>query len=232
MVENISEQQNYINYVMNKLPYVRRGDVHILQKGDNLWNLAKKALNKDKASNREISEYMLLIAKLNDLDTVEKMNSLKISDKIYMPETLSKNITSDVQNEINEKRLTSAERSILALKDVILNDKTVFTEMAYPRSINLYHVYNNYTNSETGYNSPKHPLITFKLDKNGNVKTVSYNDEKPLRKIKYDYDMDAKGNIIIDDYVRQTKVGQLDKEEVAEIHKILKDFARQAKLSY
>ena len=72
MVDKISSQQAYINYVMDRLPAVKRGDVHTLKNGDNLWNLAKKALNNDKATNQQISDYMLLIAKLNNLDTVEK----------------------------------------------------------------------------------------------------------------------------------------------------------------
>lgn len=85
MVDRIAEQ-NYINAVMQRLPEVNDKKVHVLKKGENLWSLAKKELNKKNASNQEISNYMLLIAKLNNLETVDKMNGLKISDKIYLPE--------------------------------------------------------------------------------------------------------------------------------------------------
>ena len=232
MVDKISSQQAYINYVMDRLPDVKRGDVHTLKNGDNLWNLAKKALNNDKATNQQISDYMLLIAKLNNLDTVEKMNGLKVSDKIYMPEASGAAKLKQFNPKSTVRERTSAEKSIMSLKEQILTDKTVFTEMAYPRSMNLYHVYNDYKNPEIGYYSRKHPLVTFRLDKQGNVSKISYDDEKQINPIEYDYDIDAKGNIVIDNYVRQIKVGKLDKQELAELHNILKQLTQKAELSY
>lgn len=232
MVDKVSSEQAYINYVMKNLPDVKRGNIHTMQKGDNLWNLAKKALNKKDATNQEISNYMLLIAKLNNLETVEKMNSLKVSDKIYMPDTSASQALKSVGKDNSEPR-TAAEISIQNLKETLINDKTVFTEQAYPRFLNLYHVYNNYYNEETGYRSFKHPLMSVNLDKNGNIKKITFDDtEKNRNPIKYDYDMDANGNIVIDNYGRQTNVGKMDKAELTELKQILQNQIENARLSY
>ncbi len=232
MVDKVSSEQAYINYVMKNLPDVKRGNIHTMQKGDNLWNLAKQALNKKDATNQEISNYMLLIAKLNNLETVEKMNSLKVSDKIYMPDTSASQALKSVGKDNSEPR-TAAEISIQNLKETLINDKTVFTEQAYPRFLNLYHVYNNYYNEETGYRSFKHPLMSVNLDKNGNIKKITFDDtEKNRNPIKYDYDMDANGNIVIDNYGRQTNVGKMDKEELTELKQILQNQIKNARLSY
>lgn len=232
MVGKISSEQAYINYVMKRLPEVERGDVHIMQKGDNLWNLAKQALNKKNASNQEISDYMLLIAKLNNLETIEEMNSLKVSDKIYLPEKASVQIVDNVSKKSAEPQ-SPAEKSIQNLKETIMNDKTIFTEQAYPRSLNLYHVYNNYYNKETGYRSFKHPLMSVSLDQNGNIKNIAFDDtEKNRNPIKYDYDMDANGNIIVDNYTRQTKVGKMDKDDLTELKSSLQNHIRNARLSF
>lgn len=233
MVEKVSDQQAYVDYVMKNLPDVKRGDVHIMQKGDSLWNLAQKALNKNDASNKEISDYMLLIAKLNNLNTVEKMNGLKVSDKIYMPEVSNTKAESPIKEKPNVSNLTPAEKSFFDIKETLLNDKTVFVEQAYPRFINLYHVYQDYTNPETGYHSRMHPVLTFQLDKTGNVKNFSYDDTKEdLNPIQYDYDVDAKGNIVIRSYTRKIKVGELDKNELKDINQILKNLTQNAKLTY
>ncbi len=232
MVDKVSSEQAYINYVMKNLPDVKRGNIHTMQKGDNLWNLAKQALNKKDATNQEISNYMLLIAKLNNLETVEKMNSLKVSDKIYMPDTSASQALKSVGKDNSEPR-TAAEISIQNLKETLINDNTVFTEQAYPRFLNLYHVYNNYYNEETGYRSFKHPLMSVNLDKNGNIKKITFDDtEKNRNPIKYDYDMDANGNIVIDNYGRQTNVGKMDKEELTELKQILQNQIKNARLSY
>ncbi len=233
MVEKVSSEQAYINYVMKKLPDVARGEVHTMQRGDNLWNLAKKALNKKDATNQEISNYMLLIAKLNNLETVEEMNSLKISDKIYLPEVSAAKAIDSAQKQSVEKERTTAEISIQKLKDTILNDKTVFTEQAYPHFLNLYHVYHEYKDEKTGYHTFKGHVLSFSLDRNGNLKEVSFDDtEKRLNPIKLDYDMDAKGNIVIDNLGRKTPVGKIDKKELAELKTILENQAKNSKLSY
>ena len=233
MVEKVSGEQAYINYVMSRLPEVNRGEVHTMQRGDNLWNLAKKALNKKDATNQEISNYMLLIAKLNNLETVEEMNGLKISDKIYMPEVSAVKALDSAQNQTPQKPRTTAEISIQKLKDTILNDRTVFTEQTYPGFLNLYHVYHEYRDPETGYHSYKSPLMSFSLNYDGSLKEVSFDDtEKELNPIRYDYDMDAKGNIVIDNMGHKISVGKMNKEELEELKTILQNQTKGAKISY
>ncbi len=259
MVEKVSSQQAYVDYVMKNLPDAQRGDIHVMKSGDNLWNLAKTALNKKNASNKEISDYMLLIAKLNNLDTIEKMNGLKISDKIYMPKTNSaptsetsnkiegnkkaassvksasapdKAVVSTVDSIKKEKEMTSAEKSLLGLKETLLNDPTVFVEKAYPRFINLYHVYHHYKDPDNIYYSRKRPLLSFNMDNEGNIKTISFNDEKRINSIRYDYDMDANGNIALDSYSTKIPVDKLDKKELDEIHQILRNISKQAENTY
>ena len=73
----VNETQAYINYMMRKLPDVQKGETRKIKKGDCLWNIAKQELNNPKATNQQISEYMLLIAKLNNMQTMDKMNNLK-----------------------------------------------------------------------------------------------------------------------------------------------------------
>lgn len=237
MINNADSQQAYIDSVMKRLPDVKKGEVHTMKAGDNLWNLAKKALNKENVSKQEISDYMLLIAKLNNLNTVEKMNSLKVSDKIYMPEGAAVDKPSGVKKQNTpaavKQEPTSAETSILKLKETIMNDKTVFVERAYPRSINLYHVYNDYTDAKTGYHSRKHPLVSFNVNQDGSIRNVSFNDQqKTVNQIKNDYYMDAQGNIKIHDYIRQTKVGKMDKAEFDELTKYLQGLTEKASLTY
>ena len=232
MVEKISSEQAYVNYVMGKLPEIKKGTIHTMKKGDNLWNIAKKELNKENATNKEISEYMLIIAKLNNLTTIEKMNNLKVDDQIYLPETDSVKLSGKTQPR------NSAERSILQLKNIILTDKTIQIEKmykGYKAKDDLYHVYNDYTDAETGYRSPKHPLMTFTMDKsNGEIISIMYNNqEERLNSFRYDYVLDAKGKISKNLYAPQKpQVGKLDKQELAELHTELKQLAGKSQYSY
>ncbi len=234
MVEKISSEQAYVNYVMGKLPESKKGAVHTMRKGDNLWNIAKKELNKKNATNQEISEYMLLIAKLNNLNTIEKMNNLRVNDKIYLPEagTVQKMGNNTTENQ------TSAERSILQLKNIILTDQTIKVEKmykGYEAKDDLYHVYNEYTYPETGFKSHKHPLMTFVMDKNtGNIKSITYNDqEKRLNTFSYDYVIDEKGQIVKNSHTdKKQKAGKIDKQELEGLHSELKKLTENSTYFY
>jgi len=242
MVEQISAEQAYVTSVMKKLPQAEKGREHTLQKGDNLWNLAKRELNKKNAKNSEISDYMLLIAKLNNLDTIEKMNGLKVSDKIFLPKTSAPVNTANVKgptkpNTNIAQAQTSAEISIKKLKDIILNDKTLKIEKmhkGYRSRTSLYHVYNEHL-YPSGYKSYKHPLMSFVKDnKTGEITTISYDDQQNnLRIGQYDYDIDKKGKIVTHDYFRKTQTGKIDETEIAELHRILNEKSQNVKdISY
>ena len=103
MINSVSNEQAYINAMMAKLPEVNAKEEYSLKKGDSLWSLAKKCLNDKTASNAETANYMLLIAKLNNLDSVEKMNGLKVGQKIYLPdEIIKEQVNKSVRNDAED----------------------------------------------------------------------------------------------------------------------------------
>lgn len=244
MVNKVDEQA-YITYMMNRLPEAKKGKVHKMEKGDNLWKLAKQELNKSNASNQEISEYMLLIAKLNKLETYEKMNSLKVSDEIYLPE---KKETAQAENadkvkaqtktdtavkaQQKEKELTDAEQGFAAVKDALLNDKTIHVTRAYPNSLNLYHVYQHYKNEKNGYVSNYHPVISFSLDSQGRFKNASFEGMKNVDNYGYDYDIDKNGSIKRRNIIHKNKQGQVSPEDMKQVKDILVNLSKQAVTSY
>ena len=190
MVDKIAEQ-DYINAVMAKLPEVKAQKVHVLKGGDNLWNLAKKELNKKDASNQEISNYMLLIAKLNKLNTIEKMNNLKINDKIYLPGNAVK--------VDNIQQLSASEKTVNALINVLKNDKTLSVKKAdldLP-NVDLYHVFKQNPKYANNYFLKEKNLYSFKVDKkSGKISSLIVNDnEKRVHKLWFDYIIHANGNV-------------------------------------
>ena len=222
MVEQISQAQRYATYVMQRLPEPEKGKVHTVQSGDTFWDIARKELNKPNAKNLEINNYMLLIAKLNNFDTIEKMNKLKVSQKIYLPK--SSDVILNPEDKV--KTLTSAEDSIDKLKKIILEDRTVFVEKmykGYPSKTDLYHVYNEYTNAD-GYRSRKHPLLSCVKDRQtGEIKDISFDDQNgSILYGKYDYELDDKGNIVTVKYFDVHQAGKVDKKQLKELHEILK----------
>ncbi len=91
MSGNISIQQEnaYIARYLSELPEIQKGDEYVIKRGESLWNIAKKELaQKGKApKNSEISEYILKIAKLNNLLTQEKMNNIRVGENIFLPKS-------------------------------------------------------------------------------------------------------------------------------------------------
>lgn len=241
MVNKVDEQA-YIAYMMRKLPDAEKGKVHKMEKGDNLWKLAKQELNKTNASNQEISEYMLLIAKLNNLETIEKMHSLKVSDEIYLPEKVqvskseysskSQKSAKTDKTEVKQKELTDAEQGFAAIKDALLNDKSIHVTQAYPRFLNLYHVYQHYKNEKTGYVSKYHPVTSFTLDKQGKFKDASFEGMKDVNKYGYDYDVDKNGNIKRRNVIHNDKQGKVSSEDMKQVAEILVNLSKQSVIQY
>lgn len=241
MVNKVDENA-YISYMMNKLPEAKKGKVHKMEKDDNLWKLAKQQLNKSDASNQEISEYMLLIAKLNKLETFEKMNSLKVSDEIYLPEQTETEKADKVQVQTitkpsvkmqqKQKELTDAEEGFAAVKDALLNDKTIHVTRAYPNSLNLYHVYQHYKNEKTGYVSKFHPVISYTLDNQGKFRDASFEGMQDVDKYGYDYDIDKNGAIKRRNIMHKGIKGQVNPEDMKQVKDILVNLSKQAVTSY
>ncbi len=251
MTEKISAEQRYVTAIMRRLPNAEKGKVHTVKDGDCLWNIAKRELNKKNAKNSEICDYVFLIAKLNNLDTIEKMNSLKVSDKIYLPksqkvQTSASNNTAEAPKVRNNalkkpaeisKEFTDAEISILNLKKILLDDKTVNIEKmykGYPSDNDIYTVYNSSKYSDS-FVTTKHPIISFTQDrKSGKIKSLSFDNQiKDKYFGKFDYDMDDKGNIFVRNNMKNIKAGNIDNKELNEIHSILqKKIKGEVKISF
>ncbi|MBR6098996.1 hypothetical protein IKP85_04545 [bacterium] len=73
---------------------------HTIKKGESLWKIAQDELGKN-AKPAEILEYTYQIAKLNNKTTKKAMNSLKVNDKILLPEHTVKTKTDNSQQSQN-----------------------------------------------------------------------------------------------------------------------------------
>lgn len=215
MINSVSNEQAYINALMAKLPDVKEKEEYSLKKGDSLWSLAKKCLNDQNASNAKTANYMLLIAKLNKLDTVEKMNGLKVGEKIYLPNEI-------VKSENLTKVRNDAENTLIKTIDVLENDKTLKLEKANMQYGQCYHLYRK-KNANDDFKLDRKLVLSFNVNRNGEIDVVSMNDaKKDLYAFGYDYDVDQKGNIIEAKYPHAIE-GKLSKEENLTLRSKLKE---------
>lgn len=215
MINSVSNEQAYINALMAKLPDVKEKEEYSLKKGDSLWSLAKKCLNDQNASNAKTANYMLLIAKLNKLDTVEKMNGLKVGEKIYLPNEI-------VKSENLTKVRNDAENTLIKTIDVLENDKTLKLEKANMQYGQCYHLYRK-KNANDDFKLDRKLVLSFNVNRNGEIDVVSMNDaKKALYAFGYDYDVDQKGNIIEAKYPHEI-IGKLSKEENLMLRSKLKE---------
>lgn len=230
MVDNIKSQQAYATSVMQKLPQPKKGREYTVKKGDNLWNIAKKELNKKNVSKQEISDYMLLIAKLNNMTTIERMNNLKTAEKIYMPQGVeatqkTQQVAKTQATQATAKsqiKTNSAEKSIKTLSNTLANDKSISIEKmfkGYPSDTDLYHIYNHKKIEGTYGPAMRHNLVTVTYNKKtGKIEAYSFDDQtKDIKKGKFDYEMDANGTIYHNELLKKKKAGQIDKAQQTEL---------------
>ena len=215
MINSVSNEQAYINAMMAKLPEVNAKEEYSLKKGDSLWSLAKKCLNDKTASNAETANYMLLIAKLNNLDSVEKMNGLKVGQKIYLPDEI-------IKEQVNKSVRNDAQDTLLKTIEVLENDKTLKLEKANMEYGQCYHLYRK-KNANDNFKLDRKLVLSFEVDFKGEISTISMdNAKKDLYSFGYDYDVDKKGNIIEAKYPHAVK-GKLSKEENSNLRTKLKE---------
>lgn len=213
-LNSVSNDQAYIDAKMAQLPNIDAKQLYAIKKGDSLWSLAKKCLNDDNASNAKTANYMLLIAKLNKLDTVEKMNELEIGQKIYLPEVLTVKNSVKVRND--------AEDTLIKTIDVLKNDKTLKLEKGYMEYGESYHLYRK-KNSNDNFKLDRKLVLSFNVNSKGEIDVISMNDaKKDLYPYGYDYNVDQKGNIIEAKYPHSIK-GKLSKEENLDLRSRLKE---------
>lgn len=231
MTEKITAVQAYINEVMASLPEVKEKKEHNLKAGESLWGLAKQELGRKNVSNKEIQEYMLLIAKINGLNTVEKMNGLHANDKIYLPDKIEK--LSQTTDKVKEK--SSLEKSVEYIINLLKNDKTAQVQKANLSLKNShYHIFRDkkYPN---GFISKNSPVLSFTLDKNEQIVKLSLDDINDILKLRYDYDMDKNGRTFLREYPYRT-VGQISKEDkellLNEIKRLHGEYKKNPKTYY
>lgn len=196
MTNNISSEQAVINQVMASLPEVKSKKVHTLQKGESLWGLARKELGKEKLSNREIRDYMLLIAKINNLTTVEKMNGLKANQKIYLPEEIAEN---SVVKNMSAKERSDLEKTIESVIHILQTDESVHVKKAAPEFMNLYHIFRT-KRYPSGFVSSESPVLSFKMDKKEKIQNITMDDNKNFNPLQQDYEIDKNGKVKINGY--------------------------------
>lgn len=98
-------EDTYYNLQYKKAnPLEHKKSAYKVQKGDNLWVIAKKHLHKKNASNAEISDMMYAIAKLNKKDSLEKANNIKINETIYLPGTINNTTQNHIPQVKNNKQ--------------------------------------------------------------------------------------------------------------------------------
>lgn len=248
MSNNISAEQALINRVMASLPEVKAKKNYTLQYGESLWGLAKKELGKKNLTDREIRDYMLLIAKLNNLDTIEKMNGLKANTQILIPESpknqnfgqglAAKSLNAINSNqEVNTGRIahrTKVESSLDKLLSILINDKTIHVKKASPDFINLYHVFKE-KKYASGFISNDSPVMIFKLDKQNKPERMYIEDKEDIIPLKYDYEIDAKGTVKLNNYPYKA-VQQLSKSDqkafMDEVNNLIEEYNKNPKRYY
>ena len=230
MVNGISAEQRIINQVFDALPAVKSKKEHILKKGESLWGLAKQELGNKNLSNREIRDYMFLIAKLNGLDTVEKMNGLMANQKIYLPES-----TGEIQ-EMSVKEKSTVDKTVEELVNTLKNDKSVYVKgvLFGATNSNLFHIFRERTYA-SGYRSTQSPVLSFSIDKNGEVVKLSTNDIQDIFATKYDYEIQKDGKVLLRNYPPKV-VEKLDEEQTAalfgEVQNLYNTYQKQPKKYY
>lgn len=235
MVENVKiSQDSYIKNYMAKLPDMEKGKIHIIKKGDNLWNIARSQLGK-KPKRGEVNDYMLAIAKLNGLDTMQKMNNLKVDTTIYLPKDISNNTSAD---RIQTKSLsqdkpvtlkksqpkTLAEKYFDEKMKLFLNDKSVVVEKALymPDLYNeLYHVSYTYTDKK-GYVHRDKPIMSVSIAKDTKkIDNITFEGDQNIYNYGYDYKIGQDNIIRSNDILKNEKYGKITKEQRAILEKTL-----------
>ena len=199
MVEKVrNAQDSYIKNYMAKMPNIEKGEARVIKKGDNLWNIARSQLGKN-SKRGQVNDYMLAIAKLNGLDTSDKMNNLKINTTIYLPKNSSvkSNTQPIIKTQPNNIQKTQAEKCFDDRIKTFLNDKTVTVKKADIPELysELYHV--SYSKEDKkGYIHRDKPVMSVTISKDTKkIEEISFEDDKNIYSFGYDYKIE-KDNII------------------------------------
>ena len=108
-----TDENDYVQSRLNSMPQPKKNKEHEVKKGENLWKIAKRELGSE-ATNTEISEYVLAIAKLNGLDTLKKMDRIYVGTMLDMPEIPQESRSLDINDgnisDYVDKRAVSEQK--------------------------------------------------------------------------------------------------------------------------
>ncbi len=216
---DVKKENQYISYMMPRIPSQEvEKEEYKVKSGDNLWNLAKKELEKDgKATNQEISDYMLLIAKLNGLDSYEKMNKLSVNQSIFIPDT-EKISARDYIDDFTPR----GEDTVVTEKFKSLVEELTTRDDVQIEKSDVNGLYFITTPGEHGYAYRQH-LLSFTV-RNGKVVSVSFelNGDKrddvarfiPLDSFsngtRMDWDIKSDGTIVKRGAYPEVSYGKID----------------------
>lgn len=170
------EQQAYYNKKYSETEVTDQNKIsYTVKKGDNLWNIAKKQLNKKNATNSEISNMMYAIAKLNNKKSIESANTLEVNDVIYLPGTNKQpdKITTPASKQKNPKQavMETAEK----IKDIVYpqNPYASYSEKQLYKATHVNDV-DNKLYAEFGENGANYWSETLNKDSNKLIVEKSY----------------------------------------------------------
>ena len=201
---DIAAENKYISYMMGKISTDNvEKESYTVKKGDNLWNLAKKELGSG-ATNQEISQYMLLIAKMNGLDTYEKMNNIKYGQSIFMPDTGTISAREYISSQKDKKEITAAEKSMYEILKQIENNE-LNIEKCYSGTTGVEVYLATKYDDELGYPITRASIKTSGSGENRKIREFSFEDsEKNLQPERLDYALYPDGNLTKGSYSEYT----------------------------
>lgn len=100
---------------------------YTVRKGDNLWNLALRQFDGKKVSNSDVMDMMYKIAKLNNKDSIEKANDIKINDKIFLPKDTSTKVNDKVTETVQKAPQERLNASTAEINKILYEGKTGLT---------------------------------------------------------------------------------------------------------
>jgi len=243
MVEKINTQDMYIQKYIEKMPKVEKGEAHVVKRGDSLWNIARSKCGK-KPKRSEINNYMLAIAKLNGLNTAQKMNNIKVNSTIYLPKDVliadksniypTKSLSQDKNINKNPKSYpkTPAEKYFDNKLNKVLTDKSVYikkAELMYDSENSLYHISYNYKDNK-GFMLFDRSLMSVTVkNKNGEIENIAFEGEKNIYDYGYDYKIEKNNVIKSNAPLNNTVYGKITPEQRIQLEKFMQKQINKSK---
>ena len=132
--------------------------------------------------------------------------------------------------------LETVDKTVEELVNTLKNDKSVYVKgvLFGATNSNLFHIFRERTYA-SGYRSTQSPVLSFSIDKNGEVVKLSTNDIQDIFATKYDYEIQKDGKVLLRNYPPKV-VEKLDEEQTAalfgEVQNLYNTYQKQPKKYY